>query len=580
MTRSFRVWAPNAREVAWVSGERVVKADERAQGVFTASPPPAGTDYFIRLLRDGQAPRDLPDPCSRYQPNGVSGPSRWIESDFKWTDRHFRAPPLSAAVIYELHVGTFTREGTFSAAIARLPHLVTLGVTHVELMPVATFPGRWGWGYDGVDLYAPQPSYGTPDDLKRLVDACHASGLAVLLDVVYNHLGPDGNYLGEFGPYFTDRYRTPWGSAVNLDGPESDHVRQFFIDDARMWLEDYHFDGLRLDAVHALYDESASHFLADLSAEVHALQTKLHKPLVVIAESDQNDPRLLRAPALGGYGVDAQWSDDFHHAVHAVLTGERSGYYHDFGELAHVARALRKGFVYDGQHSEYRRRRHGASLREQSGHGLLAYLQNHDQIGNRARGERIGHLVSDGLLHIGAALTLTSPFVPMLFQGEEWNASAPFQYFVDHTDPKLAEAVRNGRRDEFRAFGWDPEQIPDPQAEATYRASQLDWSELERSPHREILAWYRELLALRRSSADLLDGLRDRVRVEYDESERWLRVQRGAITLCANLGQQPVRLPAPSGQLVLSHPAPPPRAAAHIELGPESCGIWRREDTR
>jgi maltooligosyltrehalose trehalohydrolase len=571
MTQSpkFRVWAPKAREVSIAIAEHQRAARKEPGGYWSTESLPDGCDYFVRL--DG---RNLPDPRSRFQPAGVSGPSRYVADRFAWQDQGFRAPPLSAAVIYELHLGTFTKEGTFAAAAQRLAYLVELGVTHVELMPLATFPGRWGWGYDGVALFAPHPAYGTPEDVKRFVASCHAHGLAVLLDVVYNHLGPDGNHLGEFGPYFTERYRTPWGSAVNLDDAGCDEVRQFFIDNARMWIEEYHFDGLRLDAVHALYDESARHLLQDIAEGVHALEPVLGKPLCVIAESDQNDPRLTRAPELGGYGVDAQWSDDFHHALHAVLTGEQSGYYADFGRIEQIARALTQGFVYAGEHSPFRQRRHGQPLRDAPGQRLLGYLQNHDQIGNRARGERIGHMVSEGRARIGAALVLMSPFVPMLFQGEEWGASAPFQYFTDHQNAELADAVRRGRREEFAHFGWDPAQIPDPQAETTFRNSQLDWSELTRSPFRERLGFYRSLIALRKRTPDLLDGRRERVEVSFDESARWLRVQRGSVTLVANLSDRRQELPRPVGALEISSCDQGTRDQSPFVLEPESCYIF------
>jgi len=553
MSEPFRVWAPHVRELAIVTGTDVKSARTESGGFFSTAPlHPDNPDYYLRI--DG---RERPDPRSRSQPQGVTGPSRWLDESgaaFEWQDQHFRALPLSAAVLYELHVGTFTSEGTFAAASERLPHLVELGVTHVELMPLHTFPGDFGWGYDGVLLFAPYARYGTPEDLKRFVASCHAHGIAVIQDVVYNHLGPSGNYLSEFGPYFTERYKTPWGAAVNLDGPHSDEVRRFFIDNACMWLTDYHMDGLRLDAVHALHDESALHFLQELTQAVHGLIPEVGRPLVVIAESDSNDPRLVRPTQAGGYGLDAQWSDDFHHALHSVLTGEANGYYADFGQLAHIARALTDGWVYSGQHSSFRQRRHGLSLGDTSSHKLISYLQNHDQVGNRARGERIGHLVSEGLARIGAALLFTSPFVPQLFQGEEWGASSPFLYFADHREPDLADAVRRGRQEEFRAFGFQQHEIPDPCAEHTYRKSQLDWSELERSTHRERWEFYRALVALRRSSPDLLDGRRDRVRVEFDEDAKWLRLVRGAITLLANLGPTTQTLPRPEGELVLSYP--------------------------
>jgi maltooligosyltrehalose trehalohydrolase len=570
MTAMIKIWAPRAKELSAVIGDDVVKGRPSKNGYFELEIP-VGAEYLLRI--DG---RDMPDPRSRFQPYGVNGASKLVANDFKWQDSGFKAPPLSAAVIYELHLGTFTPEGTLAAAAERLPYLLELGVTHVELLPLAAYPGSWGWGYDGVALFAPHHAYGNPDDVKRFVASCHAHGLAVLIDVVYNHLGPDGNYLGEYGHYFTSKYQTPWGSAVNLDGPHSDEVRRFFIDNALMWLEEYHFDGLRLDAVHALLDESALHLLEELTAEVRALEQKVGRPLCVIAESDQNDPRLVRARELGGYGLDAQWSDDLHHALHSVLTGETNGYYADFGRIEHIARALTQGFVYAGEYSPFRERRHGQPLGDISGHKLLGYLQNHDQVGNRARGERIGHLAPEGLARIGAALVVVSPYVPMLFQGEEFNASAPFQYFTNHQNQELAEAVRKGRREEFRQFGWDPEQVPDPQAEETFQRSKLDWSEVERSPHRERLAFYRALLKLRRESPDLLDGRRDLVKVEFDEAQRWLRVQRGSVSLVVNFGSSPVELAAPSGKLLLSFPETAPESRGkNVVLAAESCYFYR-----
>ena len=569
MNGGWKIWAPRARSLEVVVNGRPRAAEPLENGYHRADTPPMEADYEIRI--DG---RNLPDPRSRWQPKGVHGPSRWVSDEFAWHDEQFRAVPLSAALIYELHIGTFTPEGTFSSAIARLPHLKQLGVTHVEIMPVAAFPGRHGWGYDGVALFAPHPQYGTPNDLKRLVGACHELGMAAILDVVYNHLGPDGNYLGEYGPYFTDRYKTPWGAAVNLDDAWSDEVRRFFLDNARMWLREYHFDGLRLDAVHAYFDQSAVHFLEELATEVQALSAVMHKPLVLIAESDLNDPRIVHSRQAGGYGIDAQWSDDFHHALHALLTGERSGYYADFGEIAAVSQALTHGYVYDGRYSTSRKRRHGRSFAGTSGHHLLGYLQTHDQIGNRAKGERIGHLTSPGKLRIGAALVFVSPFVPMIFQGEEWNASAPFQYFTDHSDPALQEAVRKGRREEFAAFGWKPEEVPDPQAEETYRRSILDWAELEREPHAGVLQWYGALAKLRAQSPDLLDGRLERVNVKWDEDKRYIIVERGAFTVQANLSDQAIQLPRPPGQPVLAFPEQP-SGDGTVTLGPESCCIWR-----
>jgi maltooligosyltrehalose trehalohydrolase len=536
------VWGPAARRVEVVSGGARVPMQSDGDGWWVLDAPDIapGSDYGFSL--DGGAP--LPDPRSPWQPLGVHGPSRVVDHDaFPWDDADWSAPPLAPGLIYELHVGTFTPEGTFDAAATRLRHLRDLGVTHVELMPVAEFPGSRGWGYDGVDLYAPHHAYGGPAGLKRFVNACHARGLAVLLDVVYNHLGPDGNYLASFGPYFTKRYTTPWGAAINLDGRGSDEVRRFLCDNALMWLREYHIDGLRIDAVHAIVDTSAVHILEQLAEEVEALAGQLGRPLVLVAESDLNDPRLIRPRDVGGYGLDAQWNEDFHHALHAVLTGERQGYYADFGSLADVAKALVDGFVYEGQPSLYRGRRHGRSARGISGHRFVGFVQNHDQVGNRAQGGRLSRLVSPGRLQIAAALLFTAPYVPLLFMGEEWGTSTPFLYFTDHADPELGRAVREGRRSEFAAFGWDPSEIPDPQAHETLARSTLNWAELEREPHRAMLAWYRALAALRRHAPELTDGRCDAVRVAFDEAARWIRVERGRITIACNLGSRPSNIP-------------------------------------
>ena len=568
-----RVWAPHAHAVQLRTGGDAVSMQPADHLWWRADDglPSAGTDYSFAL--DGDGP--LPDPRSPWQPDGVHGPSRRVDhSAFRWTDRHWQAPPLSSAVIYELHIGTFTKVGTFESAIERLDYLADLGITHVELMPVAEFPGRWGWGYDAVDLFAPHHAYGGPEGLKTLVDACHARGLAVLLDVVYNHLGPSGNYLSRYGPYFTTKYSTPWGEAVNFDGPGSAEVRRFFCDNALMWLRDYHCDGLRLDAVHAIFDSSATHFLAQLGEEVHALEAHLGRRLVLIAESDANDPRLVTPRECGGLGMDAQWSDDFHHALHAALTGERAGYYRDFGSLAELAKALTHAFVYDGQYSRFRERFHGARPVGLSGGRFLAYIQTHDQVGNRARGERIGQLVSSGKARIAAALVLLSPYLPMLFQGEEFATSRPFQYFTDHHDADLARAVTEGRRREFAAFGWKPSAVPDPQDPETFRRSKLDWSEADREPHAAMLQWYRQLIALRRAVPDLTDGRLDRVEVEFDENLQWITVRRGGIAEACNLGPVRRTIPSPPLEMVLLASKPGLSLKAGIlELPPESVAV-------
>jgi maltooligosyltrehalose trehalohydrolase len=544
------------------------------QGEWWQGPAPEpGTDYAFEV--DGQGP--FPDPRSPWQPAGVHGPSRAVDhAAFPWTDAGWRPPSFATGVVYELHVGSFTPAGTFAGVAARLDHLADLGVTHVELMPVAEFPGVRGWGYDGVDLWAPHSAYGGPGGLKRLVDACHARGLAVLLDVVYNHLGPCGNYLARFGPYFTDRYRTPWGEALNLDGAGSDEVRRFLCDNALMWLRDYHLDGLRLDAVHAILDRSALHLLEQLAVEVRALSARLGRSLLLVAESDLNDPRLVQPWAAGGYGLDAQWNEDFHHALHALLTGERSGYYADFGGLADLATVLREGFLHGGRRSAYRQRRHGRPPAGVGGHQLVGCLQNHDQVGNRARGERIGALLSPGRLRAGAALALTAPFVPLLFQGEEWGARTPFLYFTDHDDPEMGRAVRDGRRREFAAFGWPAEAVPDPQDPATFLRSRLDWSEPARAPHAGILEWYRALLRLRRSTPALSDGRRERCEVALDEARGWLRLTRGEVTVLVNLGPAAARVPLEAGRprgRLLAWPPEPAVGEHDIELPPDGVAV-------
>jgi maltooligosyltrehalose trehalohydrolase len=574
---AFRVWVPKANRVeVEIRGERfAMTAGEGGWWFAEIASAGPNTDYAF-VLDGGQR---LPDPRSPWQPHGVDGPSRVVDQGaFPWTDQHWQARPLSSALFYELHIGTFTPEGTFKAAIEKLDYLLRLGITHVELMPVAEFSGSRGWGYDGADLYAPHHTYGDPDDLKRLIDACHARGLAVFLDVVYNHLGPVGNYLARFGPYFTERYATPWGEAINFDGPGSDEVRRFFCDNALMWLRDYHFDGLRIDAVHAIIDTSAVHFLEQLACEVADLEAQSGRHLAVIAESDLNDPRVIRPQEIGGYGVHAQWSDDFHHALHCLLTEERGGYYADFGSLADLAHALQQAFILDGRYSAFRRRRHGKSPAGLSGHRFLGFLQNHDQIGNRAEGERSCHLMSIGRVKIGAALVLTAPFVPMLFQGEEWGASSPFLYFTDHKDPELGRAVTEGRRREFAAFGWNPKDVPDPQARETFERSKLNWNERDQEPHAELVAWHSRLIQLRREISVLSDGRLERVHVSFDETAKWLVVTRFPVVIACNLSAVEQRVPTGSGkdsELLLASEPKIQITRDSIELPPDAVAILR-----
>ena len=497
-TCRFEVWAPAAENLSVhiVSpAECAVPMGKLDSGYFAAHVEDVEMDarYFYRF-DDG---RERPDPASRFQPEGVHGPSQVIDlDDFKWTDSSWRGEELEKTVFYELHVGTYTREGTFEALIPHLPDLRELGITTIELMPVAQFSGARNWGYDGVQPFAPQNSYGGPRGLQKFVDAAHRHGLSVALDVVYNHLGPEGNYFHDYGPYFTDRYQTPWGKAINFDGPDSDPVRRFFIDNALHWLEKYHIDMLRLDAVHGMFDFSASHFLADLQKAVNPLEARLHRKLHLIAESDLNDSRILRSPAEGGYGLHSQWSDDFHHSLHSVLTGERAGYYSDFGNVHHLAMTMRNGWFYAGQYSNFRRRRHGNCPSGLARSNFVVCDQNHDQIGNRARGERLSQLVDFEGLKLAAAVTVLAPFVPLLFMGEEYGETAPFQYFTSHDDADLIEAVRKGRQEEFAAFAWEGK-IPDPQDEGTFAASKLNHPLKSEEPHRTLRALYRELLSIR-----------------------------------------------------------------------------------
>jgi maltooligosyltrehalose trehalohydrolase len=572
----LRVWAPAARDVQLeIAGHRVAmtRADDGWWVIETPLATP-GADYAF-VVDHAEPP--LPDPRSHSQPDGVHGRSRLVDhSAFNWIDANWNAPPLESAIVYELHVGTFTSAGTFDALIARLDHLSNLGVTHLQLMPVAEFSGDRGWGYDAVDISAPHHVYGGPDGLKRLVDTCHARGLAVLIDVVYNHLGPSGNYLPRFGPYLTHRHATPWGDAVNFDDRGSDEVRRMFCDNALMWMRDYHCDGVRLDAVHAIVDTSAIHFLEQLADEVATLERELGRQLVLIAESDLNDPRIVRPTEIGGYGIKAQWSDDFHHALHTVLTGERTGYYADFGSLADLAKVLRQAWVYDGRYSKFRGRRHGRAPAGLSGHQFLGYAQTHDQVGNRATGDRSSHLMNVRRLKIAAALILTSPFVPMLFQGEEWGAATRFLYFTGHPEPELARAVSEGRKREFAAFGWDPANIPDPQARDTFMHSKLEWTELEHEPHRSILEWHRDLIRLRAQMPELRDGRMDLVKVEFDEDARWLTVARGRVTVACNLASATQSIPLAATtprRLAMTSDVGIAIGSATIDLPPDSLAI-------
>jgi maltooligosyltrehalose trehalohydrolase len=574
----FAVWSPFTKRLslsAAGASRAMEEPDDRGWRRLDVSDAGHGTEYGFLVDDDAKI---YPDPRSAWQPNGVHGLSRvYDHCRFAWSDGQFQAPPLASGIVYELHVGTFTAEGNFDAAIEKLDYLVELGITHVELMPVAAFDGKRGWGYDGVALFAVHEPYGGPDGLKRFVNAAHVKGLAVLLDVVYNHFGPSGNYSGKFGPYVTDSHHTPWGGAVNLEGAGSDEVRRFFCDNALMWMRDYHIDGLRLDAVHAFVDRSAIHFLEQLASEVETLEAEIGRPLVLIAESDLNDPRVVTPREAGGFGIDAQWSDDFHHALFAVLNpAERNGYYADFGSLAQLAKALEQTFVYDGIYSGYRRRIHGRPTGALSQHRFLGYIQTHDQVGNRAVGDRISHTAGLERAKIAAAIYLLSPFVPMLFQGEEWAASSPFQYFADHEDKELARLVSEGRKREFFAFGWAPEMIPDPENPETYEASKLKWKEVDDREHAEMLDWYRALIRLRRTARCLHNGTPGNVRVSFDEGKKWLRMDRGTISVLCNLGTEDNAFPVPqSASIALASRRTIQIEADLIHLPPDSIAVLK-----
>jgi maltooligosyltrehalose trehalohydrolase len=510
----------------------------------------------------------------------VHGPSRVVDdATFPWTDESWHGFNLPGSVLYELHVGTFSTEGSFDGAVAHLDHLVALGIDAVEIMPVAAFDGDRGWGYDGVALGATHEPYGGPDGFKRFVDAAHARGLGVILDVVYNHLGPTGAYLHELGPYFSEHHRTPWGAGLNVDGEDSDEVRRFVIDNALGWFRDHHLDGLRLDAVHALADSSARHLLAELADEARALGAHLGRPLWLIAENDTNDPQLVRAREAGGMGLDAVWADDLHHALHVLLTGERQGYYEGYGSVADLAKALTDVFVYDGHWSPSHRARRGAPVGELPRDHFVICSQNHDQIGNRAGGERLIHLVGVERAKVAAAIVLLAPETPLLFMGEEWGASTPFPYFVGERGAELDDAVRDGRRREFAAFGWQPDEVPDPTDPATFEAARLRWDELAQQPHAELLEWYRSLLRLRRCEPALTDPRAGRAHVRFDEAQRWLVLTRGPIDVAINLGDVPARVAVGDGDVVLSSAPTGQRSEGELILPGWSVAVVRRLTT-
>jgi maltooligosyltrehalose trehalohydrolase len=545
----FRVWAPHREGVELhivAPREQRIALTKRDDGYHEAVVETAeGTRYFFTL--DGE---DRPDPASRHQPEGVHGPSEVVGEDFEWHDGGWKGLPLEDYVVYELHVGTFTEEGTFDAVIGKLDQLKELGITAVELLPVAQFPGERNWGYDGVYVGAAQASYGGARGLKRLADACHQRGLALLLDVVYNHLGPEGNYLGLYGPYFTDRYKTPWGLALNFDGPQSDHVRWFFVHNALQWVDEFHVDGLRVDAVHAIVDHSAEPFLQDLTSAVRARAEELGRRIYTIAESDLNDPRVITPKEQLGLGFDSQWMDDFHHSLHTLLTGERDGYYEGFGRVSDLARVFERGYLWVGQHSTYRQRRYGLHPKTSDGAKFVVAAQNHDQVGNRMLGDRLAALVPFEKLRLAAAALVLSPFLPMLFMGEEYGEQAPFQYFTSHSDADLIEAVRKGRAEEFDDFAWQGE-APDPHDEQTFRRSKLNWALLGEQRHRELRELYRELFRIRRETPSLRKLDLSAVETRADDERRTLVVRRGDCVIAFNFGDQEQRVTVPFGGRLL-----------------------------
>lgn len=575
----FSVWAPYAGAMTVQTGEEKHPMERTGRGWWrTSVDVPPDADYTFLIDSD---PSPYPDPRGPRQTGGVHGPSRlYDQKAYEWHDGLWQGPPPTGGVVYEIHVGTFTEAGTFDSAIDRLPYLSDLGITHVELMPIAEFPGAFGWGYDGVALFAVTENYGGPDALKRFVDACHRHGLAVILDVVYNHFGPVGNYANKFGPYLTSNHRTPWGDAVNFEEGGSDEVRRYFCDNALMWMRDYHIDGLRLDAVHEYMDRSAIHFMEQLSSEVDILSSTLDRRLVLIAESDLNDPRIVTPREAGGLGMDAQWSDDFHHSLFTILHQGQAGmgYYDDFGTMEDLAKSLKEVFVYDGIYSSYRHRKHGRPVERLSAHHFLGFIQNHDQIGNRATGDRLEHIIGIPRSKVAAAIVLLAPFIPMLFQGEEYAADTPFQYFADHDDPEMARAVSEGRKKDFAAFGWNSDEVPDPEKRETFDRSKLNWAEIQEGKHAEMLDWTRRLIHLRRCSPSLNDGDLSHLRVRYDEEKRWLLMIRGNVRLICNLGVQPHRYPNPDKLAVVMKSADEIEVTGtEVTLPPDSVAILTDE---
>lgn len=576
------VWAPRAERMrvrrltaeGAVADERDLAASGDRTGWWSGDVDLADGERYGFVIDHGDELRA--DPRSRRQPDGVHSASAAFDAGaFEWTDTAWTGRQLAGGLIYELHLGTFTPEGTLDSAVDRLDHLVDVGVTHVELLPVNAFNGRWNWGYDGVLWYAVHEGYGGPRAYQRFVDAAHARGLAVIQDVVYNHLGPSGNHLPEFGPYLRDGARNTWGDSIDLDQHE---VREYIIGNALMWLDEYHADGLRLDAVHALQDDGPTHILQELSQRVDALSAAVRRPLTLIAESDLNDPMLILPREAGGYGLTGQWSDDWHHAVHVALTGETTGYYADFAAPDALAKVTRGGFFHTGTHSSFRGREHGAPIPDAvPAWRLVTFAQDHDQIGNRAAGDRLSATLSEDRLSVAAVLTLTAPGTPMLFMGEEWGASTPWQFFTSHPEPELARATAQGRISEFARMGWDPEQVPDPQDPATFERSRLDWNELTHPRHARLLGLYRELAALRRTRPDLTDpdAARNAVTLLAGDApdRRAFLIDRGEVSVLVNLTAAAVEYVIDDGAEVLLATSEPSRTGDRLSVASDSAVI-------
>ncbi len=551
----FAVWAPTPQQVR-LDVDGTLHPMTRSADDWWRAEVDARPDARYGYVLDDD-PTVLPDPRSARQPYGVHERSQlWRPADDAWTDQDWAGRSIEGNVIYELHLGTFTPAGTLDSAIEKLDYLVDLGVDFVEVMPVNAFGGTHGWGYDGVLWYAVHETYGGPDALVRFVDACHRRGLGVLIDAVFNHLGPSGNYLPRFGPYLSTG-SNPWGESINISGPDADEVRRYILDCALRWMREFHADGLRLDAVHALVDTTAIHILEELAAETDALAAELGRPLSLIAESDLNDPRLITPRAAGGYGMTAQWDDDIHHAIHAAVSGEQQGYYRDFGSLQVLAQTLQNGYFHAGTYSSFRHRRHGRPLDKSliPATRLLAYTLTHDQVGNRAVGDRPSQHLDTGQLAIKAALALGSPYTAMLFMGEEWGSSSPFQFFSSHPEPELARATAEGRKAEFAEHGWDADEVPDPQDPETFLRSKLNWGEIDEGNHGPLRRLYHDLIALRRTELDFSDPWLEHLRVDYDEDARWIVMYRGRFAIACNLGTEPVTVPV-GGELVLSWGSP------------------------